>query len=178
MGMGWIFHGNIKVQLAVFWAWYFLHFFSQLTSCWGYVTFPNLEVGSHSRPSSVITHTATTHTLDAKFNWFTWRNTSPAGQTLGLCSGWPSCIWLQPQGVANGNLCPFLHRVASGTSKPPCTTQCGEPPLGRLSSLCKCRAVRPSLACNKGRFTKQQDLILRESWAPAWRQWSWLSDLQ
>lgn len=32
MGMGLIFHGNIKIQLAVFWAWYFLHFSSQLTS--------------------------------------------------------------------------------------------------------------------------------------------------
>lgn len=126
------------------------------------MTFPNSEVDSHSRSSFVITHTATTHTLDAKFR-YTERNISHAGQTLGLCSGWPSCIWLQPQGEANGNLCHFLHQVKSNLCHflhqvapvshhaPP---SLGEPLQWRLSPLCKCRAVRSSFACNRGRFTK------------------------
>lgn len=108
----------------------------------------------------MITHTATTHPLDAVWSSaysHRQRNTRRTGQNLGLHSGWPSTA------SGSGHMVQQMWTYAQSTfhtEKPEAPVSyrappdLGEPPLRKLSPLSWCKVVRLSLVCHKGSFTK------------------------
>lgn len=137
MGMGWIFHGSMEVQLAVFWAWYFLHFSPQLISLLGICDLSQfrggftLKVKLCDHPHSYNSHSGRQvqqihrekHQPCRADPWVMLRL---ALLHLAPATGWGKWNLCQFLHHVKSNLCHFLHQVAPVSHHAP--PSLGEPP--------------------------------------------------